>query len=262
MAENTSERDLLSNEYSYIYAVAFRLTADPDRAQDLAQDTAVKAWRNISSLREVPALKSWLKKICVNEFLMSERKKYGIREYSFDEISDLSREGETYQLKDSAPSAEDEIIVDETIRALRDGCFMAMTRKLTLDQRITFSLVDMFELPIDEVSSLMELSVSAVKGLLHRARTNIFNFFSEKCEWVEPSNVCKCNNWQTFAGDVARMREEIKRREKTLDFGENPAEKQIPEIKKERILMIYRNMPDRKPPDEWYQKVIDTVKKI
>jgi len=262
MGNAPDSTNFLNNEYGYIYSVAFRLTADPDRAQDLAQNTAISAWRNISSLRDVSAIKGWLKKICINEFLMAERKKSGVREYSLDELSDLSLQGEKFQVKDSAPSIEEEIIADETIRELRDGCFMAMTRKLTLDQRITFSLIDMFELSVDEVASLMKLSVSAIKGLLHRARTNIFNFFSDKCEWVEPSNFCKCKTWNTFAGDVAFMREEIARREKSLDFREEPVEKPIPEIQKEKILMIYRNMPDRKPSEEWYQKVIDTVKKF
>jgi len=58
-----------------------------------------------------------------------------------------------------------------------------MARKLTLEQRITFSLAEMFEISLDEISDILNISIPAVKGLLFRARKNIFNFFSERCQF-------------------------------------------------------------------------------
>ena len=78
---------------------------------------------------------------------------------------------------------EDEIIADETIKSIRNGCFLAMARKLTLEQRIAFSLAEMFEISLDEISDILNISIPAVKGLLFRARKNIFNFFSERCQF-------------------------------------------------------------------------------
>ncbi len=60
-----------------------------------------------------------------------------------------------------------------------------MVRYLTLHQRIAFSLIDMFGLSLDEVSSLIGISKSATKGLLYRAHMNLDSFFiSTAISWM------------------------------------------------------------------------------
>ena len=78
---------------------------------------------------------------------------------------------------------EDEIIADETIKSIRNGCFLVMARKLTLEQRIVFSLAEMFEISLNEISDILNISIPAVKGLLFRARKNIFNFFTDRSQF-------------------------------------------------------------------------------
>ncbi|HOU84526.1 MAG TPA: sigma-70 region 4 domain-containing protein [Spirochaetota bacterium] len=78
---------------------------------------------------------------------------------------------------------EDDIIANETVKSIRNGCFLAMARKLTLEQRIVFSLAEMFEISLDEISDILNISIPAVKGLLFRARKNIFNFFTDRSQF-------------------------------------------------------------------------------
>ncbi len=114
---------------------------------------------------------------------MYERKNKNYTELLYDDINILEKEGNL--LKYNPPQPEDEVIVEEAIRELQNGCFLAMVRYLTLHQRIAFSLIDMFGLSLDEVSSLIGISKSATKGLLYRAHMNLDSFFiSTAISWM------------------------------------------------------------------------------
>ena len=78
-----------SSPASYIYNLSRKLSANPDKAEDLAQETFIKAWAHISEVKNEDAVKSWLRTICINEFRMMLRKeKRGAMGYaeSMDEL--------------------------------------------------------------------------------------------------------------------------------------------------------------------------------
>ncbi len=58
----------------FVYGLAFRLTTDVQEAEDLSQETLLKAWLHCPELKNPAAVKSWLRTICVNEFRMKIRK--------------------------------------------------------------------------------------------------------------------------------------------------------------------------------------------
>lgn len=59
----------------YLQQLAFRLTGDNNDAQDLVQDTLLKAYEHINSFRSQATIKTWLTKILVNTFLTQKRTK-------------------------------------------------------------------------------------------------------------------------------------------------------------------------------------------
>ncbi|WP_242873185.1 RNA polymerase sigma factor [Clostridium magnum] len=118
---------------------ALKLSCHPHIAEDLVQETFISAWQNIETLDNPNAIKAWLRKICFNNFLMKERKSKAYSELPYDDINSLEKEG--YLFVNNPPKPEDEVIVEESIRELQNGCFLAMVRRLTLHQRIAFSLV-------------------------------------------------------------------------------------------------------------------------
>jgi RNA polymerase sigma-70 factor (ECF subfamily) len=91
-------------------------------------------------LKNEMAAKWWLRKICFNLFLMNMRNKTDV--WLEEDLELLETHGKLLTSEMSNP--EDEIVVEESVREFQNGCFMAMVRKLTLQQRIAFSLVDMF----------------------------------------------------------------------------------------------------------------------
>lgn len=245
-------------DYSHsIYNYALRLTAQPEDAQDIAQETFLKAWAKLPSLESEEALGGWLRRICYREFLMLMRRRGQVRVLSLDDQAELERDGAL--LADVRPRPEDEVSVAEAVRDMQNGCFLAMTRKLSLHQRIAFSLVDMFGLSVDDVAALLEVSRGAAKGLLYRARMNIDSFFADHCGLLDERNPCTCEAWIRFSTSRSELQKRAQALNARLDYEAKGY--RYDEAVRRKILLLYRNMPDRKPPQEWYDDVIRSLEK-
>lgn len=244
--------EIYQNYYSYIYNYALKLTCHPDDALDLTQETFLKAMEKLNALESRNALSKWLRTICFHEFIDKARKdkrKYLVEVDNWDEL-----EQEGILLTDAALQPEDEVIVDEEVRNLQNGCFLAMVRKLSLNQRIAFSLVDMYGLKTDDVAEILDISKGAAKGLLYRARMNIDSFFADHCSILYEKNPCSCRAWIDFSMNRENLQEQARQIVSRLDFVEKDY-RYNEEIRK-KILYLYRNMPDKKPSKEWYEKVL------
>lgn len=66
--------NIINSYGSYIYNYALKLTCHPLDAEDIAQETFIKAWSHIDTLKNENALKAWLRKICFNIFLNKKKK--------------------------------------------------------------------------------------------------------------------------------------------------------------------------------------------
>ncbi len=239
---------------TYIYNYAMRLTCHPQAAEDLAQQTFITAWEKADQLKEEYALKKWLRTICYHQFLMDCRKQDMKLDF-YGELSELEQEGKVMAAAEAAP--EEAVLVEESIQSLQNGCFYAMARKLTLPQRIAFSMVDMFGLSMEETAEMLEISVGALKGLLFRARMNLDAFFSNHCNLIDATNPCSCEAWihfsETQSSNQKMIRQVIEKKEykeKGYHFDE-----QI----RRKITYLYKNIPEKRPSDVWFQKVIDAV---
>lgn len=250
----TDIEDIVKDYYYHIYNFALKLTCHPQDAQDITQDTFLKAWKKQDDLRKEEALGKWLRSICYREFLMKVRKDKKI-ETVVDDWEDLERDGQL--LEKRAPLPEDEVVVDEEIRELQNGCFLAMVRKLSLHQRIAFSLVDMFGMKVEEVADLLGVTKGAVKGLLFRGRMNIDSFFADHCNLLYEKNPCSCQAWIRFSENREKMQKRVKELSAKLDYGEKGY--YYNEEVRRKILYLYRNMPEKKPPQEWYEEIMEAM---
>lgn len=240
---------------SYVYRFALKLSAQPQDAKDLTQETFLKAWQHLPSLQEPLAIKQWLRVICYNEFKMKLRKDKRIS-FHVTDVEELEQEGAL--LLASVPTALDEVQVSEEVKKLRDGCFLAMTRKLTLHQRVAFSLVDMFGLSITEASELLMVTPKAVKGLLYRARMNLASFFKDHCNILEAKNPCRCTAWIEFMKQRGDLQKAVKAQE-LLDYQKKGYVFDLDTHQK--MMYYYQHMPEQRPSDDWFQGVIAMLQK-
>lgn len=251
--------ELFKNNALYVYNHALKLSCDPASAEDLTQETFIRAWKNMDQLRNEEHIKPWLRKICLNCFLMKLRKENKKIELSYEELTALEAEGAKMQFSSDSPTPEEEVLVDEAVREIQNGCFLAMARRLTLNQRIVFSLNDMFGLSLSEIAEIIDVSESAAKGLLFRARMNLDDFFSKRCNLIKLDNPCNCRAWEDFCRhrDSLKSRALEKKLVTKLDYTES--DYIYDEDVRKRVKWFYSNMPDRKPGQEWYDSVIKLI---
>lgn len=247
----------INTHITYVYNYALKLSCNPSVAEDLTQETFINAWQKIETMQDSNAIKAWLRKICLNNFLMKERKNKNYSELLYDDISLLEKEGVLF--KDDTPKPEDEVIVEESIRELQNGCFLAMVRRLTLHQRIAFSLIVMFGLPIDEVSEVIGVSKGATKGLLYRAHMNLDSFFHNHCNLLDVNNPCSCKAWIEFSKTRDNLQKNSNKHKLIEKLDYKKSNYVFNSQVRDKIRFLYKNMPDKKPSKEWYENIIALI---
>ena len=251
-----SMNEIVETYSTYIYTIAYKLTGKMEQAEDIAQETFIKAWKHLDELKDQTALKQWLRTICVNEFRMSLRKDIRQKITYVDNIEELEKDGEF--LVNPTEDVIEEVQASEDVISMRNSCFLAMSRKLSVNQRIVFSLIDMFGLSIQEVADILEITPKAVKGLLYRARMNIDSFFQSHCYFLNTENPCRCKAWAEFFQNRSELQSFMQ--DKILDYTEKGYEFDL-EVRK-KLSLYYQQIPDQMPRKEWYQRVISQFKNI
>lgn len=128
-----------------------RLTARPDAADDLAQDTFVKAYRHISSYRGDGRFASWLMRIAYQEF-----------------VSGVRRRAPIEQAIEEGPA--DGSAADRLVAALSIARAMSALRP---EERAAIDLHYRHELTHAEVAGVLGLPLGTVKSLILRGRAKL-----------------------------------------------------------------------------------------
>ena len=249
---------IIGEHGTYIYNFALKLSANPKDAEDLAQETFIKAWKHLEDLKNPNAMKKWLRIICLNEFRMKLKRENRLKVDYKENLEELEKDGA--YLVTPTPSVIDEIIVSEEVAKLRDGCFLAMTRKLTINQRLAFSLVDLFGLSMEEAAELLGVTPKAVKGLLYRARMSLEAFFQKHCSILDVENPCQCTAWMEFMSSRQKLQERLKNTLAVLDY-RNSNYIYDPKTREKR-LYYYSNMPQQRPDEQWFLGGIASIETI
>ena len=148
--------------------MAMRLTRNPTRAEDLVQETFVKALRHWALFEEGTNLKAWLFKILTNTFL-NDLKKRGREGVSLD--YDAVSEFHLGTAVVSAPEiVRGERSVDDFLHDVVDQSVKAAVDDLREPFRTIFLLVDVEEFSYQEAADILGISIGTVRSRLFRAR--------------------------------------------------------------------------------------------
>ena len=142
-----------------------RMVMNHDDANDLLQNTFLKAWSNIENFRGDAKLSTWLYKIAINEsitFINKEKQKLNI---SIDDDDSF--------LANSLES--DEWFDGDEVKLLLQKAIATLPEK----QRLIFNMKYFDEMKYEEMSEILGTSVGALKASYHHAVKKIELFFSQ-----------------------------------------------------------------------------------
>jgi RNA polymerase sigma factor (sigma-70 family) len=147
-----------------LYNFAYRLTLDEDDANDLVQETYLKAYRFFNSYEQGTNAKAWLFRILKNSFINDFRKK------SKEPSKVDYQEVETYY---NSEDVDENITVDLRVEALQDmiGDEVANAlNSLAVDFRTIIILCDLEGFTYEEMAKILDIPIGTVRSRLHRAR--------------------------------------------------------------------------------------------
>nr|WP_283248151.1 sigma-70 family RNA polymerase sigma factor [Leucobacter rhizosphaerae] len=152
-----------------LYGAAMKMTRNPPDAQDLVQETFMKAFSAFGSFEEGTNLKAWLYRIMTNSYINTYRKKQ--REPylgAVDELEDWQLGGAESTTAMSARSAEAEAI-DRTPDAVVSDALNALPE----DFRMAVYLADVEGFSYQEIADIAEVPIGTVMSRLHRGRARL-----------------------------------------------------------------------------------------
>ena len=152
-----------------IYRVALRMLNNSTDAEDVLQETFIKALRSIEKFEGRSSLSTWLYRIAVNEALMVIRKQKPEVAIMQDDFSEDDNEGiSVSQIVDWCCLPESELLSNETRVLLNEAI-----QKLPENLRSVFILRDIEGLSIYETAQALDLTETNVKTRLLRARMKL-----------------------------------------------------------------------------------------
>lgn len=143
-----------------------RMVLDHDDANDLLQNTFIKAWTNLEQFRGEARLSTWLYRIALNECLNFLNRQQAQNQFSID-----SEDTSVVNQLESDPYFDG----DET-----QQMFQEAIHTLPEKQRMVFQMKYFQEMKYEDISEIMGTTIGALKASYHHAVKKIEDFFNQR----------------------------------------------------------------------------------
>lgn len=173
---------LVDETSGHVYRVALQILGDEQDAEDVLQETYIKALHALPNFEGRSSLSTWLYRIAVNEALMMVRKRKP-QEVSVEDSTpfDAEAESEGMEIVDFCCLPEGELLSSES-RQFLDRAVRGLPEGL----RVVFVMRDLEGLSIQDTAEALGISESNVKTRLLRARLRLRQdlsvYFGEKLQ--------------------------------------------------------------------------------
>lgn len=158
--------ELVSSNYTHIYNLCCRMMRNRQDAEDMLQESMLKAWRKLKSFKQSSSFSTWLHKIAINNCLDAIRKRKD-KQFSIDEMDEYGK-----HIADGASSEFDE-------RAIQRNMIKNALMQLKECDRVIIVLKDVQGYCYDEIAEILECPMGTVRSRLSRARTTMVNILNQ-----------------------------------------------------------------------------------
>lgn len=162
---------LVEEHQTHVYNLCYRMLGEPEAAEDAAQETFLRAYQNLSRYDQNRPFATWLLSIGAH-YCIDRLRRRKLSMFSIDEEND---DGTTLEIADSAsPDPE----AESTKREDRDHLH-TLLKGLDETDRAAIIMRYWYDYSENEIAESLNLTVSAVKSRLHRARRALAGMWQE-----------------------------------------------------------------------------------
>jgi RNA polymerase sigma-70 factor, ECF subfamily len=179
-----------------LIAHCYRMLGSVHDAEDLVQETYLRAWRGYEAFEQRAALRTWLYRIATTACLRALENRArrvlpaGLGDGSIDPDTSLEGNGRAHEWLEPIPDAlmfetpEDAVTARQSVRL----AIMTALQELPVRQRAVLILRDVVQLSAAEVAELLETTPAAVNSSLQRARAHLAEVSPTEESLVEPDD--------------------------------------------------------------------------
>lgn len=186
-----------------------RMTASVQDAEDIVQETYVKARTKIDTFRGESTLKTWVFSIASNlaRDLLKSKKRWP------KTVTDICREEslgnreffqEAMHIRETSPQGNFEI--KEHIAF----CFTCISKSLPLEEHLVLLLKEVYGFKVNEIAQIVQLSEAMVKYFLHVSRGKMIDIFNGRCSLINKEGIChQCTELNGIFNPKQKAQEEL-----------------------------------------------------
>lgn len=250
--------DIVRGIQDMIYGLAIRMLWHPADSEDATQEILIKVITHLDSFRGESAFTSWVYQIAANHLLTTLKCRAEKHISSFDDFEAILDK----ELQESSPNTHFDAEQSLVMQEIMIGCTMGMLSCLNRDLRLAFILGDITEIDSDIGGYILNISSTAFRKRLSRARELLGNFMKKKCGFVNPNNACRCSYFVDYViKNQGRSPEKYLfashacRRKADVILGEKLQE--IDEL--QRMIVIFRSHPDFSAPGKFVEGIKEMI---
>ncbi|MBF6288684.1 RNA polymerase sigma factor [Nocardia cyriacigeorgica] len=235
-----------------IYRLALRMTGRPADAEDATQEILLRVFTRLAMWRGEAKLLTWAYRIGVNHLLNQRRRSpQEAAQLSLDAFGDKLTE----DLATDYPGPDAELLATE----VRLQCSQAMLQCLSREERVAFVLDDVFGVGSTEASWILDITPTAYRKRLERAKKRLRTFLTSACGIASEQARCRCARRVDYAISTGRINpQHPELATHPVSAGAATAELQM--IALHDAAAIFRAHPDYALPDAKRNAVADLLK--
>ena len=167
--------ELIRRHQARVYATIYHMTFNREDADDLTQETFIKAYKALKSFKGDAAFYTWIYRIAVNKtinFLKQRRRKFNHLSLNENDPADEGRVIGREFVSEHTPRR------DIQLKELQEKLNEAM-QKLSAVHRLVVTLHDIQGMPHDEIGKIMDCNTGTVRSRLFYARRQLQAYLSD-----------------------------------------------------------------------------------